>query len=625
MESPLLLRSPSASQDFSGRRRWRTKRLLIIIISTTLTLAVLVLGLVLSGNLVVISTNYSIHKGNDDGVIVESEKGVVAADDARCSEIGASILRENGHAIDAAVATALCVGVVNPMASGIGGGGFMVVRSAETSETIAYDFRETAPEAASENMYEKNPTAKTYGALAMGVPGEIAGLHDAWKRNGRLPWKKLFQPAIELARDGFVVAAYLAVAIAQSEKMILSDPGLQQVFAPNRKLLKAGDTCYNVELSRSLQAIAEQGPRAFYNGAVGQKLVKDVREAGGVLSMDDLQNYEVEITEAVAVNTLGYTIYGLPPPSSGTVGLALIANIFDSFEDPNAAKGALGLHRLIEAMKHMFAVRMNLGDPDFVNISDYVTDMLSPSFAKQFQKLILDNTTFPPEYYMYRWSQLQDHGTSHFCIVDADRNAVSITTTVNYRFGGGVLSPSTGIVLNNEMDDFSTPTDISPDKLPPAPSNFIRPNKRPLSSMTPIIITQNDQLVGVMGGSGGMNIIPAVTQVFMNHFVLGMNALDAVQSPRVYHTLIPNVVRYENWTVIDGEHIELSGERKHFLETRGHQLQSIAGGAICQLIVQSFSTPIDMGRKHLLSNQQILHGTLTAVSDPRKDGRPAAV
>ncbi|CAM8935719.1 unnamed protein product [Rhodiola kirilowii] len=622
MDSPLLL-STAVSHKSDGKRRWTRP-----LISLIFLLAVVALGLVLRGNLVVVSVSnggYSIGKRNEDAVIVESEKGVVAADDGRCSEVGASILRENGHAVDAAVATALCAGVVNPMASGIGGGGFMVVRSAETSETIAYDLRETAPAAASENMYENNPEAKVYGALAMGVPGEIAGLHVAWKRNGRLPWKKLFQPAIELARNGFVVAPYLAKCIAASEKMILSDPGLQQVFAPNGKLLRAGDTCYNVELSRSLESIAEQGPQALYNGTVGEKLVQDVRVAGGILSMDDLRNYKVEITKAVAVNTMGYTIYGMPPPSSGTVGLSLIANIFDSYEDPNAAKGDLGLHRLIEAMKHMFAFRMNLGDPDFVNISDYITDMLSPSFAKQFQKMINDNTTFPLEYYMYRWSQLQDHGTCHFCIVDADRNAVSMTTTVNYGFGGGVLSPSTGIVLNNEMDDFSTPTEISPDKLPPAPSNFIRPNKRPLSSMTPIIITKNDQLVGVMGGSGGINIIPAVAQVFMNHFVLGMNALDAVQSPRVYHKLIPNVVMYENWTVIDGEHIELSDERKQFLTARGHQLQSKAGGAICQLVVQTFPTLIDMGRKYGLSNQQTLHGTLTAVSDPRKDGKPAAV
>lgn len=276
------------------------------------------------------------------------------------------------------------------------------------------------------------------------------------------------------------------------------------------------------------------------------------------------------------------------------------------------------------------------------------------------------------------------------CIVDADRNAVSITTTVNYPFGGGVLSPSTGIVLNNEMDDFSTPTEDRPDKLPPAPTNFIKPNKRPLSSMTPLIVVkvkkyhqagcftyvrmlsfaltslgifprQDNQLVGALGGSGGMDIIPAVTQVFMNSFILGLEPLAAVQNPRVYHRvnlrfisirrhhvfffvfvketvispnlnpvqLIPNVVLYENWTVIDGDHIELPDERKLFLEKRGHQLQARSGGAIVQLVVQTFQkdqNPINMGRKHGKdSNADIFHGKLTAVCDPRKNGRPAAI
>ncbi|PRQ50959.1 putative gamma-glutamyltransferase, Omega peptidase [Rosa chinensis] len=256
--------------------------------------------------------------------------------------------------------------------------------------------------------------------------------------------------------------------------------------------------------------------------------------------MEDLRNYKVNVTDAMTANVLGYTISGMPPPSAGTLGLSMV----------DAANGDLGLHRLIEALKHMFAIRMNLGDPAFVDTHEYASDMLSPSFAKEIQQKIFDNTTFPLE-----WSQLRDHGTSHFCIVDVDRNAVSMTITVNYPFGGGVLSPSTGIVLNNEMGDFSSPTDISPDHLPPAPSNFIEPIKRPLSSMTPIIVTKDNQLVGVLGGSGGLNIIPAVTQVFINYFILGMEPLASVQSPRVYHRLIPNIVSYENWTVIDGDHI----------------------------------------------------------------------
>ncbi|KAF7819737.1 glutathione hydrolase 3 [Senna tora] len=561
--------------------------------------------------------------------VIESELGVVAADDRRCSEVGASMLRQGGHAVDAAVATSSCLGVVHATSSGIGGGGFMLVRSSETSRTQAFDMRETAPLAASQNMYQNNPEAKDSGALSMGIPGELAGLHEAWLQHGRLKWKALFQPAIKLAKDGFVVSPYLGNYIVKYAYKIMNDPGLKNVYAPNGKLLKVGEMCYNAELSRSLKAVAEEGPQAFYNGSIGEKLVKDVREAGGILTMEDLRNYKVEITDAVTVNVMGYSIHGMPPPSSGTLSLSLVGrflslvlNIFNSYGSPDAAKGDLGLHRLIEALKHTFAVRMNLGDPDFVNITSTESDMLSPTFAKTIQKKILDNTTFSPE-----WSQLRDHGTSHFCIVDADRNAVSMTTTVNGPFGAGVLSTSTGIVLNNEMDDFSIPTAVSPEKLPPAPTNYIEPNKRPLSSMTPIIVSKDDQLVGVIGGSGGMNIIAAVIQVFLNHFVLGMEPLDSVQKPRIYHTLIPNVVRYENFTAFGGDLFEVSEEIRHFLEERGHQLkETTAALAITQFIVQSLETPININRKISKdTNSHTIHGTLTAVSDPRKGGYPAAI
>ncbi|XP_031094437.1 glutathione hydrolase 3-like [Ipomoea triloba] len=549
----------------------------------------------------------------------QGQKAAVAADDGRCSKVGLSILKTGGHAVDAAVATALCLGVVNPVSSGIGGGAFMLVRSASTSEVEAIDMRETAPLAASKDMYENDIDSKTVGALSMGVPGEVAGLHEAWLKHGRLPWSTLFQPAIRLARYGFVVATYLATDIAKKEDLIMNDPGLRGVYAPNGKLLQEGDICYNVELSNSLEAIAEQGPEAFYNGTVGEKLVEDVQKAGGILTMEDLRNYRVKVRDPIVVNAMGYTIFGMPPPSSGTVGLSLILKVLESYPSSVAAEGPLGLHRMIEAVKHMLGVRMNLGDPDFVNVSSVVYDMLSPSFAQMIQQRIYDNTTFPSEYYMPRWSLLRDHGTSHFCIVDADRNAVAMTTTVNYLFGAGLLSPSTGIVLNNEMGDFSVPTEVSTDKLPPSPANFISPNKRPLSSMTPIVVLKDNQLAAVIGGSGGTNIIATVTQVFLNHFVLGMDPLEAVQSPRVYHKLIPNTVLYENWTIMDGEHIELSGGRRRFLEGRGHQLQAQESGAICQFLVQNLPKPGQW------LNNGTFYGMLTAVSDPRKGGSPAAI
>ncbi|CAN6912488.1 hypothetical protein Bca4012_087112 [Brassica carinata] len=570
------------------------------------------------------------------GDAIESEKGVVAADDGRCSEIGASFLRKGGHAVDAAVATTLCVGVVNPMASGIGGGSFLIVSSSEDSKAEAFDMRETAPLAAFKDMYKNDANAKSTGALSMGVPGELAGLHEAWKRYGRLPWKPLFKPAIKLAREGFIVAPYLGRAVSTHSSKILKDKGLRNIFSRNGQVLKPGDTCYNRELAWSLETISELGPEAFYNGTVGEKLVNDVKMAGGIVTMDDLRSYKVRVTDAMAVDVMGYTIHGMPPPSSGTVGFPMVINILDSYSELYTDSGSdLGLHRLIEAMKHMLAARMDLGDPEFVNVTEAMNQMLSKPRAEEIRKRILDNTTFPPEYYLSRWSQLRDQGTSHFCIVDGDRNSVSLTSTVNYPFGGGVLSPSTGILLNNEMDDFSVP-EITPDHLPPAPTNFIEPNKRPLSSMTPLVITKEGELVAVVGGSGGTNIIAAVIQVFLNCFVLKMKPLEAVASARVYHKLIPNVVRYENFTAINGDHIGVSKDSKMFLEEKGHELEEMSsGGAIVQLIVQSFKEEeedkemvTDFGRKlgkDFIKKPKPFKGLLTAVSDPRKDGKPAAV
>ncbi|KAL9266071.1 Glutathione hydrolase 3-like protein [Drosera capensis] len=631
IEFPLLRPLPSQSNSSHQTNSFSEKRWsrALLIFSAMLTISSLVLGGNSNGVVVVEKQKLQQSYGRIPpkvSEIVESEKGVVAADDARCSEVGASVLRKGGHAVDAAVATALCLGVVSSISSGVGGGAFMIVYSSSTGKATAFDSRETAPAAATEDMYEKNPEAKSEGALSMGVPGEIAGLYEAWLRYGRLPWRALFEPAIKLARDGYVILPYLGHNIVSHETKIRADPGLSQVFAPNGVLLQTGETCRNIELANSLEAVAEHGPGAFYGGEVGQKLVGDVRKAGGILTVDDLRNYKVQITDALSVNVMGYTLMGMPPPSSGTLGLSLVLNILESYGNRNATEGALGLHRMTEALKHMFAIRMNLGDPVFVDIDEYTSDMTSYTFAQELRKKIFDNTTFPSEYYLNRWSQLRDNGTSHFCIVDSERNAVSMTTTVNYIFGAAVLSPSTGIVINNEMDDFSTPTEISPDELPPAPANFIRPRKRPLSSMTPLVILKDKQLAGVIGGSGGLYIIPAVLQVFLNHFVLGMEPLAAVGSPRIYHKLIPNYVLFENWTVIEGNHIELPEERQAFLEARGHKLKAIIGGAICQLVVQTMRNSTDSVHENSnLDDTSVYHGVLTAVSDLRKNGKPAAM
>ncbi|TVU00707.1 hypothetical protein EJB05_53855, partial [Eragrostis curvula] len=360
----------------------------------------------------------------------------------------------------------------------------------------------------------------------MAVPGELAGLHAAWSRYGRLPWKELFVPAIRLAREGYAV--------------VPSVPSLRAVFAPKGRVLAAGETCRNPVLADVLEAVANEGVEAFYNGHVGEQLVRDARAAGGTLTIDDLREYKVEVTATMSVDAMGYTILGMPPPSTGTVGMALILNILKGSKSLEFLKGFLGVHRLIEALKHMLAIRMDLGDPDYINVSGAVllskimvisfskvmalsliqrfrSDLRNPLLMRRpfatptipfashascngsdpfclaprwnacgasrrdkIRQMVVDNITFPLGYYFPKWSQLRDHGTSHLCVVDADRNAVAMTTTVNYIFGALMLSPTTGTVLNNEMDDFSVPVEHTPDDhLPPAPANFIAPGKRP--------------------------------------------------------------------------------------------------------------------------------------------------
>ncbi|CAN4097256.1 unnamed protein product [Withania somnifera] len=562
--------------------------------------------LLLLASLLVISGTTSL--AYDRREVIKANHGVVAADDGRCSRIGRDVLREGGHAVDAAVATALCLGVVSPGSSGIGGGAFMVVRSADGKAQV-FDMRETAPKKASENMYAGNAAQKASGALSIAVPGEIAGLYKAWKQYGKLPWRRLVKPAAHLAHSGFKVSPFLHMQMLSSESDIMADKGLRDLFTSNGSLLRIGDICYNKQLGKTLRALSAYGIRPFYNGSIGIKLIKDIRKSGGILTMEDLQQYQVQIREPITADVMGYKIISMPPPSSGGAAMMLILNILAQYGFPMEGPSPVVIHRQIEALKHAFAVRMNLGDPDFANITDVVNDMLSTEFAKQLKKTIYDNMTFDANHYGGKWNMINDHGTSHLSIVDSERNAVSLTTTINAYFGSKYLSPSTGIILNNEMDDFSIPANRSENVPPPAPANFIHPGKRPLSSMTPTIVQKGGQLRAVVGASGGSLIIAGTTDVLLNHFARGMDPFSSIMAPRYYHQLIPNVLLYENWTIVTGDHIEAPAKIRGALQKKGHVLFGIARGTVCQFVVQEFKSS--------------KLGELIAVSDPRKGGFPA--
>ncbi|XP_052198037.1 glutathione hydrolase 1-like isoform X2 [Diospyros lotus] len=476
--------------------------------------------------------------------------------------------------------------------------------------TQAVDMREVAPMKASENMYAGNAAVKASGSLSIAVPGELAGLHQVWKQYGRLPWKRLVMPAEELAGKGFKVSRYLHMQMLKTESGIMADEGLRNIFTSKGTLLQPGQICRNLNLAKTLKEISEYGIETFYNGSIGLNLVRDVQNAGGILAMEDLQRYQVKYREPITADVLGLKILSMPPPSSGGAAMILILNILSQYGFPSGVSGSLRVHREIEALKHAFAVRMNLGDPDFVNVKNVVLHMLSPKFAEELKKTIYDNMTFDPSYYGGKWNQIHDHGTSHISIVDSERNAVSMTSTVNSYFGAQFLSPSTGITLNNEMDDFSIPANSSSEDLSPALANFIRPFKRPLSSMTPTIILKGGHLKAVVGASGGSMIIAGTTEVLLNHFTRKMDPLSSVLAPRYYHELIPNVLHYENWTTPNGDHFEVPVQTRAALQEKGHVLEALAGGTICQFIVQKLEVSSKLGK-------------LVAVSDPRKGGFPA--
>jgi gamma-glutamyltranspeptidase / glutathione hydrolase len=537
------------------------------------------------------------------GPPLTTRNGVVAADDPKASEVGAAVLARGGNAVDGAIATAFALGVLNPASSGIGGGGFAVVHDAATGKTYVYDFRETAPAALGPEDFrvdgKVDPTRSLRGGLAVGVPGEVAGLWRLHERHGALSWRRVVSPAARLARDGFEVPWFLTYAAGATLKRLPEDA----MFDPLRALIrdrKRGDRLARESLGVVLLAIATQGPVAFYEGAVAERMVATVRDAGGVLTLDDLKGYEVVEREPLWAAWRGMKIATMPLPSSGGAILLEDLGIVDALEARGVLLAKLGagssayLHVIAEVLKHGFADRARLlGDTDDARaLAARLQDGLD-AIAK---RIDLDRTSKHETY--GHPAMAKDGGTSHICVIDDAGNAVALTTTVNGYFGSKLLTPD-GVVLNNEIDDFMLEAGV-PNQfgLVQSERNLVAPGKRPLSSMTPVLLFDDDgKVVGCAGGSGGPNIISNVFQVLVGVYVLGLDARAAVEAPRVHHQWLPDELRVED---------EVPADVRAGLEKRGHTLVPVPQPTAVQMI------------------RVLPDGTREAASDPRKNGVPAA-
>ncbi|HWO43195.1 MAG TPA: gamma-glutamyltransferase, partial [Candidatus Eisenbacteria bacterium] len=510
---------------------------------------------------------------------------------------GMEMLRRGGNAVDAAIATAFALGVVDPASSGIGGGGFMVIYDARDRRAHALDFRETAPELARPELYAKNgkpvPSLSVTGGLAVGVPGQVAGLLQAMKRFATLPLQVLMAPAIRYASQGFPVDATLRYAIERQLGAMKRFPDLGRVFLAKNDLPEEGETLRQPELADSLKAIAAQGAEVFYAGWIGQAIVEAVKKEGGVLSLEDLKHYRPVWREPLIGSYRKRTVIAMPPPSSGGVAIIQALGVLEGHELRSMPhNSATYLHLLAETMKHVFADRAQyLGDPDFVKAP--IQMLVSRDYTSWIRSRISPVKTYPPKHYGLGALKTEQGGTTHFGVVDRLGNAVACTLTINTRFGSKVLVPKTGIVLNNEIDDFAIHASGNVYGLIGSEANSLQPRKRPLSSMAPTILLEGDRPAIVVGGSGGPRIISGTLQVILNLIDFDMSPEEAIEAARIHHQWLPDELVVET---------RLPAETKRSLERRGHTLRERSVLGLVQVIA-------------------VKRNKVSGASDPRKEER----
>ncbi|XP_058644253.1 glutathione hydrolase 1 proenzyme-like isoform X2 [Onychostoma macrolepis] len=505
-------------------------------------------------------------------------KAAVAADAGTCSEIGRDILKRKGSAVDAAIATLLCLSLFNAHSMGIGGGGVFIIYNSSTGKVEMINARETAPMSASENMLG-NDTGKNPA-----VPGELRGYELAHKRHGRLQWKELFEPSIKLALDGFQIGKALAKAIQQNKDIILNNETLCEVFCSsnNKTILKENDPIRFPKLALTYKKIAEEGPDAFYDGSLTQDILDVINNAGGTITREDLKGYKPVLNEYALNFTVGnYMVHAPDAPFGGPV-LALILNILKGYNLSSSSVSTirnktLTYHRMIEAFRFSEVQKSKLGDPLDENITEIVLQIVknitSDSFADYIRSKIKDDIKqqrYDDQYEIYA---ADDHGTSHLSVLAEDGSAVAVTSSINDYFGSKVMSHSTGIIFNDQMLDFIDPDMTNGlDK-----NNLIKPGKRPLSSMCPTIILDkhSKQVKMVVGGSGGTNITTSVAQVILNYLFFGYDLQKAVKEPRVQiPKLVTDVEECFDKRVING------------LKLKNHTILQNAELSVVQALVQ---------------------------------------
>ncbi len=484
-----------------------------------------------------------------DEAPVRSANGMVVTTDAYASEVGVAVLEAGGNAVDAAVATSFALAVVNPEAGNIGGGGFMVIRMA--GGTVAsLDYRERAPLAAHRDMFLDDAgeltDASTVGHLAVGVPGTVAGLWEAHRRYGTLPWAELVAPAMGLA-EGFEVRERQARSFAQNEEALRLYPATEATFLPQGRPPEIGEIFRQDELAATLGRIASRGRDGFYQGRTADLIVEEMERGGGVITHEDLAGYEPAWRDPIQVIYRGHTLISMPPTSSGGATLAAMAKILEGYD-----LASLGwhspehVHLLAEAWKRAYADRNTyLADPDFVQMP--LERMISDEYGAERRASISMDAATPSAEVGPGLGPADDGETTHFSIVDREGNAVSVTTTINSWYGSKVTVPGAGFVLNNEMDDFSArPGFPNQFGLVQGEANAVEPGKRMLSAMTPTIVLGPDgRLLLVVGSPGGATIITNVFQQISNVVDFGMGIRQAVNAPRVHHQHLPDRIQYE--------------------------------------------------------------------------------